>query len=84
MKHAKISVRTYDKVKDPEFVVMRIMKECPGRFEKFYNIQANGDVEILIEELGRKKHIIKKGNLVDNDRVARLILKDWQEGIIKS
>ena len=58
------------------------MKAAPSKIEKFYQIKANGNSEILIEELGRKKHIIKKGDEVDGDKVARLILKDWQEGRI--
>jgi len=37
---------------------------------------------LLIEELGRKKGLLRKGNLVDIDRTSRLILKDWQEGNI--
>jgi len=81
-KHTKISVRTYDKVKDPEMQVAYLMKAAPSKIEKFYQIKANGNSEILIEELGRKKHIIKKGDEVDGDKVARLILKDWQEGRI--
>ncbi|MBX4212175.1 50S ribosome-binding GTPase [Candidatus Pacearchaeota archaeon] len=83
LKHqAEISVRTYDRVKDPEFVVSRLMQDHPGRFEKFYSIKANGDTEILLEELGKKHNFRKKGNVVDIDRAARLVLKDWQQSKI--
>ncbi len=79
-KEAKIGVRTYDKVKEPDFVVSRLMLENPGLFEKFYGIDANGDAEVLLEQLGRKKGFLAKGNNVDIDKTARYVLKDWQEG----
>ena len=75
--------RSYSQVKDPEIVVAKIISSYPKILEKFYNIQANGDSEILIEELGRKKGFLKKGGLVDEDRTAKYILRDWQTGEIK-
>ena len=82
-KHAKIGVRTYDKVKDPEMIVDDLIKAYPKEFEKFYGIEFNEDSEVLIEEIGKRKNFVKKGNLVDEDRAARSILKDWQDGKIK-
>jgi len=38
---------------------------------------------VLLEKLGRKKHFLKKGGVVDEDRTARLIIRDWQTGNIK-
>ena len=75
--------RSYSQVKDPEIVVARLITAYPLVLEKFYNIQANGDSEILIEELGRKKGFMKKGGLVDENRTAKFILRDWQTGEIK-
>lgn len=43
----------------------------------------DADVEVLIERLGRKKGFLGKGGVVDEDRTARLILRDWQEGRIR-
>lgn len=83
VKHAQINVRTWDKVKEPEMIVCRLIKQYPEVFEKFYGIEAGGDSEVLIEKLGRKKHILKRKNLVDGDRVARMILRDFQEGRIR-
>lgn len=83
VKHAQINVRTWDRVKEPEMILNSLVKQYPRMFEKFYNIQAGGDSEVLIEELGRKKHILKKKNLVDSDRVARMILRDFQCGKIE-
>ena len=75
--------RSFSQVKDPEIVVAKLITIYPQVLEKFYNIQTNGDSEILIEELGRKKGFLKKGGLVDENRTARLILRDWQTGEIK-
>jgi len=82
-KHAEIGVKTFDKVESPDLVVMQLMKNNPGLFELFYNIDADGDVEILLDKLGRRLGFVKKGNEVDTDRAARFVLKDWQSGKIR-
>lgn len=82
-KHAMIGVRTYDSTKNPEFVVAQLMKEFPNIFENHYKIEAEGDSEILLEELGKKRNLLLKKGLVDMDRVARLVLRDWQSGKIR-
>ncbi len=81
-KHAIIGIKSIDKIKDPDLIVSNLMKDNPGIFESFYNIEANGDAEILIGELGRKKNFLKKGNEVDIIRTAKEILKDWHKGKI--
>jgi len=81
--HAKLGARDFSKVKDPEMVVFEIMKDYSEAIEDFYGIDAGGDTEILIEKLGRKKGFMKKGGEVNEDKTARLILKDWQTGNIK-
>ena len=79
----KLGARTYSDVKYPDEVIHFIMQTNGKDIEKFYDIKADGNTETLIEALGRKKNILKKGAEVDTDRVARIILKDWQEGKIK-
>lgn len=85
--HAKklsiIGVKTFDRAKNPDFIVFELMKENPGVFEKFYGIDAHGDSEKLVEEFGRRNKFLKKGGEIDIDRAARAILKDWQFGKIK-
>ena len=82
-KHAKIGATTWYKAKDPDVIVFEIMKEYPGILEAHYNIPADGDVEVLIEKLGRRLSYLKKGNEVDEDRTAKHILRQWQEGKIR-
>jgi len=82
-RHAKVGARSSSQVRSPEIVVSNLMKEYSTTFDEFYNVSSNGDAEILIEELGRKKGFLKKNNKVNEDKTARLILKDWQEGKIR-
>ena len=82
-KHAKLSARSYSQVKDPAIAVAQLVKEFPGLLEEYYHIESNGDAEVLLETLGRKKGFLKKGNEIEEDKTARSILKEWQEGKIK-
>jgi ribosome biogenesis GTPase A len=82
-RHTKVGGRSYSQVKDPEMTIAYLMKEYAKQIEGFYEIEANNDTEVLIEELGKKKGYLKKGNVIDEDKTCRLILKDWQEGKIK-
>ncbi|MBS3089785.1 50S ribosome-binding GTPase [Candidatus Pacearchaeota archaeon] len=81
-KHAEINVRTFDSVKNPDLIVGNIMQKNPGLLEKFYDTESEGDPEIFLEKLGRKRNILRKGGKIDIDRSARIVLKDWQEGKI--
>jgi len=81
--HAKLGARSYSQVKEPEMVIANLMENYSRVLEKFYKINAKGDSEVLLEELGKKKGFLKKGGEVNEDTTARLILKDWQSGKIK-
>jgi len=82
-KHVKIGARTSNTIRDPEMVVFELVKNFSSQIEKFYNIDAKGDPEVLIEKLGRKKGFLKKGGGVDDDRTSRAIIRDWQDGKIR-
>jgi ribosome biogenesis GTPase A len=81
-KHTIVGGRSYSQVKEPEIVVANLIKEFRGVLEKHYRINAKGNSEILLEELGRKKRFLKKREEVNFDKTARFILKEWQEGKI--
>ena len=84
VKLAKIGVKSFDRTESPDLFVHELMKQHPGLFEKFYKINAEGDSEKLIEELGRKRGTFLKKGEIDIDRAARMILRDWQSGKIKA
>lgn len=81
--HAKVCARDYNRVKNPDIIINDLMNQYPKVFENFYSLNDFDDSEILFEKLGRQWNFLKKGNLVDTDKVARKILKDWQEGRIR-
>lgn len=81
--HAMVNARDYNKVKNPDFIINTVMQEYPGKIEEFYNIDAKGNAEELIDKLGKKKNFLLKGGVIDVDRTSRFILKEWQEGKIK-
>ena len=82
-KHAKVGARSYSQVSRPEVVISNLVKEYPKVFDKFYGVESNGDAEKLIEEVGRKRGLLLRANEVDEDKTARFILKEWQEGKIR-
>ncbi len=83
-KHAQVGAITWDRTKNPDMVVFKVMQEYPSLLERHYGItESIGDSEALIEQLGRRFHYLKKGNEVDEVRTAKHILRDWQEGKIK-
>ena len=79
--HVKVGGRSHNQVKDPEIALNEIVKSNKKDIEKFYDFKFE-DAEELIELFGKKKGLLKRGGEVHADRVARVILKDWQDGKI--
>ena len=82
-KHAKLSARDASRVKNPELAVAALMRDYSKEIEGFYKIEAKGDAEILLDVLGKQRGYLKKGGVSDDDRTARLVLRDWQLGNIQ-
>lgn len=82
-KLALLGVHTPQNVKAPDFIVDEIVKNFPGVVEKYYGLPESGDVELILQELGQRWKILKKKGEVDDDKTARRVLVDWQEGKIK-
>ena len=81
-RQVKVGGKSYTQVKNPDLSLNEIVKSNKKDLEKFYGIEFE-DAEDLIEEIGKKKGFLKKGGVVDSDRAARKILKDWQLGEIR-
>ncbi len=77
----KVGGTSYNQVKEPELALNELVKNNKKALEKFYEFEFE-NAEDLIEKIGNKKGLLKKGGEVHADRVARLILKDWQLGKI--
>ena len=72
-------------VNDLSDVEIESVEDCERSaraISRFYGIKFEG-VEDLIEQLGKQKGFFGKGGVVDEDRAARLVLRDWQEGRIR-
>ena len=82
-KKGEIGIESYSQTKDPELVVAMLMKRHSKAIERFYGIDARGDYELLVENLGRKLNLLVKKGKVDFDKTLRKIIKDWQEGKIR-
>jgi ribosome biogenesis GTPase A len=78
----KIGARSYSDIKDPVGALQYLLEGDKGRIEKFYGVSGEG-VDLFVEALGNKRGFLLKGGVVDEDRTARLVLRDWQEGKIK-
>src|SRR3989344_1079457 len=83
-RHVEICVKDYGKVKYPDLIINDIMKEHKKVFDDFYGVDSEEDAENLLWILGKKWNFLKRGGVVDKDRTARKILKDWQEGKIRA
>ena len=70
-----------DNVTDKEEKAIKEAARNSEVINGFYGFYGLG-VEDLIEELGKKKGFLGKGGVVDVDRTARIVLRDWQEGKI--
>lgn len=79
----QVGARGYDNIRDPEDVVAYLMEKYPGVIEKFYKVKSENDINVLLEEVGKKKKFMKKKGEVNTDRTARFVIKEWQEGSIK-
>ena len=83
MKHALIGTIDFTRAKDPELVAMELLQLYPGKVEKFYGVDIQKDFEDTINSIAIKKNILKKGAFPDTQRMARVIMKDWQKGVMK-
>lgn len=69
-------------IKDPDLVVIKLMKTNPKIIEKHYKVKLKVSKEKTLEDIALKLNYKKKGNLPNIDRVSRKILQDWQKGNI--
>ena len=82
VKHTLIGTIDFNKSKDPEMAVIGLMTKFPGKIESFYGVLVQEDEDQTIEEIALKRNMLIKGGKPDIVRTARMILKDWQKGLI--
>ncbi len=80
VKHALIGTHDFTKVRDPDLAAMELMKKFPKKIESFYGVRISRDLEKSIERIALKRNMLMKGGKPDTMRMARTMLKEWQEG----
>ena len=83
VKHSLIGTIDFTKTREPDMIVMGLMEKFPGKIEAFYGVAEDVDPELTIEHITMKNNVLKKGGKLDIMRMSRMILKDWQKGVIK-
>ncbi len=70
--------------KDVEYaaylLIEKIKKAEGTNFELIYETSLNEEFEQIIESIGKKLRYIRKGGEVDEERVSKKILEDWNSG----
>ena len=73
-----------DEIHDLEPTVCKLLevlaKKFPAGLVERYKIQPSTDPHELLNQIGLKRGCIKKGGLVDTDKVVRLVLNEFREG----
>ena len=97
IKHALIGATDANQVKDPDIAAMRLIEILDGKIEEYYHLHSyqpndfpstknNGeksDSYEILEAIAKKQNKIKKGSEPDVNTMAKIIIKDWQNGKIK-
>lgn len=81
-KHSMVGGKSFSQIKDPDLVLADIMSKYSKEIEEYYDLNVDGNPELLIEEIGKKRGFLKKGGEIDDDKAARSVIKDFQEGKI--
>ncbi|MBI4147538.1 50S ribosome-binding GTPase [Candidatus Woesearchaeota archaeon] len=82
VKFGKTSAISSGKIKDPEYVALRIIEEERERIKKHFGIEED-DADEILERIAIIFKKVRKGKELDLDAAARLFLKQWQEGKIR-
>ena len=81
--HTIVGSRSHNQIKDPDIVIANLILKYPGVLEEFYGVESEGNGDTFLENFGRKRGFLQKGNEVNFDQASRAIIKDWQTGKIK-
>ncbi len=84
VKHVIIGATDFNKVRDPDIMVMNLMRRFPGVIESFYGVPVDDDKEKALEAITVKKSVIMKGGVPDIMTMARIIVRSFQTGKIKA
>jgi len=82
-----LGAKNPEKLKDPESVAVAIVRlfldNDFSNIEKYYGVKIQDDEYEILIDIGREKKLLKKGGVVDEQRVFFMIIRDWQNGKLK-
>lgn len=79
-KHGSVD---YSKIKNPEVAALELIKDYKELFMKYYGLKSE-DLDEMLEELAFKTNKLQAKGQPDVDAAARMVLKDWQTGKIRT
>jgi ribosome biogenesis GTPase A len=84
-----LTAKNPEKLDNPELVAIKLIKflfkKYPERAEALFKIKKEelmSDIDVL-EMIGRKRNYLLKGGVIDVNRTAMTILREWQKGKIR-
>jgi len=84
LKHVLTASMDPSMVKDPEAAALMLIQRLSGNVERFYNVKPCTDPEEALEKIALKCNKLKKGNVPDTSAMAKMIIRDWQKGKIRT
>lgn len=83
-----IGSKNADMVGSPEKaageIIRHIIREKPDKLKEYFDVEYEGkDIDDILLAIGEKRKFLKKGGVVDEDRTARTIIREWQSGKLK-
>ena len=82
-KHALIGTKNVQQIKDPESVAIEMIEYLEKKgidVAKFYNSKKGKDELGTLENISLSRKALLKGGIADTEKMAKIIIKDWQEG----
>lgn len=65
------------------YVVKEILNLCPAEtLMPLYKLERFGNVDEFLQKVATIRGKLKKGGIVDVEAAARIVLHDWNEGLI--
>lgn len=61
-------------------LIIRLNQDYPGVLEKKYQIIADQDPYVVLERIARSRHCLLRGNELDTEKAALLMLDDFRSG----
>jgi len=73
-----------DEVLDTDELARQLLSElvaiCPQLLKNRYNIEFNGDIELFMSDIARKRGFLANGGVADASKAAVALIDDFRKG----